>query len=171
MINLLSGLFSGIISGIVASIILNNYYWNQKPKLLISDKIAKNSKNEYRIKIVNKSRFYVTNVFVQVQLVTITLGNGGNILNATNIEIPKPIIQIINPYSKKDTDAPYAIRLAVSKDLEEIWKDDAHTYLKLIIYCSNEHNNASKLYEKIYYKKENCIKFGEFEFGKSINIT
>ena len=169
-INILLSIVSGIVSGIIAAILLNFYYWNKKPKLLISNQIAKNLKSEYRIKIVNLSNFYVTNVFIQVQLVTASNGNGGNILNVVNLDIPYKTIQIIAPYDNKDVNAAYAIRFVLPKDLENLWKNDTHTYLKLVIYCSNEHNNSSKLYEKIYHKKNDSIKNGEFEFGKSISI-
>ncbi|HIW82628.1 MAG TPA: hypothetical protein H9742_14100 [Candidatus Acetatifactor stercoripullorum] len=169
-LDVLLSIISGIISGIIASILLNYYYWNKKPKLLISNQIAKNLKNEYRIKIVNLSNFYVTNVFIQVHLVTVSNGDGGNILNVINLDIPYKTIQIIAPYDDKDVNASYAIRFVLPKNLETLWENDDHTYLKLVTYCSNEHNNSSKLYEKIYYKKSNSIKNGEFEFGKSINI-
>lgn len=168
---ILLSIVSGIVSGIIASILLNSYYWNKKPKLLISNQIAKNFKSEYRIKVVNLSSFYVTNVFIQVQLVTVSNGNGGNILNVTNLDIPYKTIQIIAPYNDKDVNASYAIRFVLPKNLETLWKEDTHTYLKLVLYCSNEHNNSSKLYEKVYYKKNDSIKSGEFEFGKSISIV
>lgn len=170
LLDILCSIISGVVSGIIASVILNQYYWNKKPKLLLSDYIAKNSNNEYRLKIINKSKFYVTNIFIQVQLVTVTNGNGGSILNVQNLDIPYKMLHVINPYKKDDLNCNYAVRFAISKNLEEIWKDDQHTYLKLIIHCSNEHNNASKLYEKIYYKKSKCIKNGEFKAGDSIEV-
>lgn len=165
-----SSIVSGIISGIIASVLLNFYYWNKSPKLLISHKIARNAKGEYRVKIVNLSKFYVTNIIIQVQLITVCNGNGGNILNVINLDIPYKMIQIIAPYDKNDVNAAYAVRFVLPKDLENVWKNDEHTNLKLAIYCSNEHNNSSKLYEKIYYKKHDSIKDGEFEFGKSVEI-
>lgn len=161
---------SGVISGVISSVFMNFYYWNKSPKIIISDKIAKNDKDEYRVKIVNLSKFYVTNVFIQVQLITVYNGNGGNILNAINLDIPYKKIQIIAPYDKKDTNATYAVRFILPKALENLWTEDEHTNLKLSIYCSNEHNNSSKLYEQIYYKKNDSIKKGEFEFGKSTEI-
>lgn len=167
--NILSTMISGIISGIIASVVLNRYYWSIKPKLSISDDISKNEKGEYRIKIVNKSNFYVTNIFIQVQLVKISNGNGGNILNVVNLDIPYQKLQIIDPYDKTNLNAPYAVRFVLPKDLETKWNEDINTYLKLIIYCSNEHNNSSKLYEHIYHKKS-CIKNGNFKFGDSLDI-
>lgn len=162
-------ILSGILSGIIASVILNHYYWNIKPNLLISDHIAKNSKNEYRVKIINKSKFYITNIFIQVQLVTISNGKGGNILNVVNLDIPYKTLQIINPYDKKDSNALYAVRFVISNKLEQQWENDEYTHLKLTIYCSNERNNASKLHEKIYHRKSD-IKNGEFKCGESFEI-
>lgn len=169
-LDIVSSIISGIISGIIASIIINWYYWNKKPNLKISDKIAVNNDNEYNIKIINKSKFYVTNILIKLQLITISNGNGGSILNAYDLKFPSNKLYVINPYKKEDKDASYAIRFGISNDLEEIWKEDEHTYLKLIIYCSNEHNNASKLYEQIYHKKSQCIKNGNFKFGDSLEI-
>lgn len=169
MWNIIFSIITGIVSGIIASVILNHYYWNKKPKILVSDYIAKNDKNECRIKFINKSKFYVTNVIIQLQLVTVTNGDGGIILNSYNLDIPYSKIQFVCPYDKHDKNAAYAIRFVLPKNLEELWKDDNSTSLKLIIYCSNEHNNASKLIEHTYHKK-NCIKKGEFEFGTSLEI-
>lgn len=53
IINFLLSILSGIISGIIASIFLNCYYWNRKPRIKISDKIAMNNFIEYNIKIIN----------------------------------------------------------------------------------------------------------------------
>ena len=169
-LEILLSIISGIVSGIIASILLNIYYWNKKPKLLISNQIAKNTKDEYRIKVVNLSNFYVTNVLIQLQLVTVRNGNGGNILSVVNLDIPYKAIQIIAPYNENDSNASYAIRFGLPKNLDDLWENDDHTYLKLVIYCSNEHNNSSKLYEKIYYKKKDRIKNGEFSFGRSTAI-
>lgn len=166
----ISSIVSGVVSGIIASSLMNMYYWNKTPRLIISDQIAKNNKKEYRVKIVNLSRFFITNISIDAQLVTVCNGNGGNILNVVNLDLPYKKLQVIAPYDKKDVNAMYAIRVVLPKELEAIWSNDDHTNLKLVIYCSNEHNNASKLYEKTYYKRNDSIKKGEFEFGKSLRI-
>ncbi len=168
--SLLSGIGSGVVSGIIASVLLNKYYWSLKPNLIISDKIAVNDDNEYHIKIINKSHFYITNIYIKIQLVTVSIGNGGSISNVFELNFPSNKLTIINPYNRKDKDATYAVRLGISKNLEDEWIEDEHTYLKFIIYCSNEHNNSSKLFEKIFYKKNLCIKHGNFKFGTSCEI-
>lgn len=169
LIDFSSSIISGIISGIIASILLNWYYWNRKPQVRISNQIAVNNEKEYHIKIINKSRFYITNVHIQFQLITISVGNGGTILNVYDLDYPKDKIKIINPYKKNDGNALYALQFAFSNNLEEIWKEDEYTYLKLLFYCSNERNNSSKLFEKVYHKKK-CIKHGNFRCGDSLEI-
>ncbi len=83
----ISSVTSGIISGIVASIIMNAYLRSKKPKILISDRIARNDVGEYRIKLINKSKFYVTNMVVQARLISTSVGNGGNIISSKETDI------------------------------------------------------------------------------------
>lgn len=161
---------SGIISGIVASIIINIYLRNKKPKIEISDNIARNPENEYRIKIINKSHFYVTNMIIQARLISLSTGNGGNIYSSKVIDVKQSLIYLIDPYSKDDKNAPYAIRIGISKKLDQYWTDDSNTYLKVIVYCSNEWNTASKVYTKEYYKKNQAIKDGDFDCGRSMRV-
>lgn len=63
IIGIISGIFSGVLSSIIAQIIFRM----DKPKILISDKIAKNEQNEYRIKVVNKSKKYAKNMMIYAQ--------------------------------------------------------------------------------------------------------
>lgn len=168
-VDILFSTISGIVSGIIAAILTNWYYWSKKPRIKISDKIAVNNENEYHLKIINKSKFYITNIYIQLQLITVSNGDGGTILHLYDLKFPCEKIKIISPYSKEDKDASYAIRLGISKNLDQVWEEDEHTYLKFIIYCSNERNNSSKLFEQIYYKKK-CIKHGNFMFGDSLEI-
>lgn len=170
MQEIIFNVLSGVISGVIASVLLN-YYWNKKPKLLISKHISKNVKNEYRIKIVNLSKFFVTNIDMQLQLVSLSNGNGGVILKVVNLDMPYKTIKMISPYCKKDENASYAVRFVLPNELENIWKKDETTYIKLLIYCSNEHNNSSHVFEQCYYKKNEVIIDGEFKFGKSLEIV
>lgn len=42
---------------------------------------------EYRIKLINKSNFYVTNMVVQARLISTSVSNGGNIISSKEIDI------------------------------------------------------------------------------------
>ncbi len=83
----ISSVTTGIISGIVASIIMNAHLRSKKPKIHISDRIARNDVGEYRIKLINKSYFYVTNMVVQARLISTSVSNGGNIISSKEIDI------------------------------------------------------------------------------------
>ncbi len=80
-------------------------------------------------------------------------------------------IYIVEPYSNDKENAPYAFRVGISKKLEEYWKEDKNTYLRVIVHCSNEWNTASVMYVKNYYKKSRAIQEGDFECGNSMDIV
>ena len=164
------GIISGIVSSVIASILISNYYKRKIPQIEISNEIAKNESNEYRIKIVNKSKFYLTNVLVEARLITIKNGVGGTIINKRNLDIPTRRITMIEPFSSNNTQNSYAIWVGISKELERLWKDDSCTHLKVSVYCSNEWN-VSKVYEQCYYKKHICIRQGEFACGDNMNVV
>ena len=167
----LLSILSGIISGVVASVIINIYLRSKKPRILISDCIARNEDNEYRIKIINKSKFHISNMIIQARLISMSIGNGGNILSTKEIDIKQSEICLVEPYSKDVENAPYAIRIGISKNLEKYWIDDSKTYHRVIVFCSNEWNTASKMFIKNYRKKNTVIQTGEFECGNSMRIV
>ena len=160
---------TGIVSGLISSVLIFGFWQIQKPRLEISKDIAKNSKGEFRVKIVNKTSRYISNVIIRLQVVKRTNGHNGDVYNTYNLQLPYSEIMLINPRkdTKKNTD--YAIRFVLPKDLEKHWVDDTHTSLKLIIHCSNEFNTASKTYEQ-YYHRKSTIKNGEFVCGDSMRI-
>ena len=86
----LYSIISGVVSGVITSLLVFMFWQLQKPKLEISKKIAKNSKDEYRIKIVNKTRRYVSNVTILVQVVKRTNGINGDIFNTYNLSLTYP---------------------------------------------------------------------------------
>lgn len=167
--SIITGIISGIISSVIATILMSRYYKSKIPDIVVSDEIARNTTNEYRIKIVNKSPFYVTDVVVQARLVTVKNGMGGNVINIQNLDVPITRIMMIDPYSSKNADNLYAIWVGISKKLDQLWADDSYKYFKVSVYCSNEWN-ISKDFDKYYYKKHVCIKPGEFACGADMKI-
>lgn len=169
------GLISGLLSGIISSIIANIIFRKSKPKLIISDKIAKNVRekncSEYRIKVVNLSKRYVKNLKFQARLITPGNGVGGIKLHITPIEIMYSNIEIMDPYNIADNDARYAIRIRLDENLELLWAEDNQTYLELQIYGENEFNGSGKVFRKVYNKKSHSIVLGEFETKESMVIN
>lgn len=161
---------TGIISGLISSILIFGFWQIQKPRLEISKEIAKNSKGEFRVKIVNKTSRYISNIIIRLQVVKRTNGHNGDVYNTYNLQLPHSEIMLINPRKDIKKNLDYAIRFVLPKDLEKHWADDTHTSLKLTVHCSNGFNTANKIYEQYYYRKS-VIKNGEFECGDSMRIV
>lgn len=167
------GLISGVISGIIASIIAQLIFRLNKPKIEISNDIAKCEKQdgtfEYRIKIVNKSKQYVKNMKVFAHLVTNHNAPDGNLLTVEPVHISRNDISFIEPFDEKDQNALYAIRLRIESELENLWGDDSITYLEIKIFCENEKNGCGKVFSNIYRTKKSII-VGTFETKTSMTI-
>lgn len=167
--NVLYSLLIGVVSGLISTLIVFIYWQIRKPNLKISKEIAKNKKGEYRVKIVNKSHLYATNLRFQLLSVSVSNGNGALIYNVVEYKMPYAEIMQIAPYKRKDKEGKYAIRFVLPRDFNENWKDDNRTNIRLVVYCANEYNTSSKVFEQVYYKKD-CIKNGVFDCNESMRI-
>lgn len=151
------GLVSGIVSGIIASIIIHMFWQTRKPKIEISKNIAINDKGEYRIKIINKTKNYVSDVNLQLQVIKPENGPDGIVIKKYNLTMPYPKILWISPFKKNDENYENAIRVVLPKNLEQNWTEDTHQYIKLIVLCSNELKTSSKVFEQCYHKKHRLL--------------
>lgn len=171
--NILSVIVSGVISGIIASLGAQLIIHISKPKIVISDEISKeiiNGKPEYRIKIINKSKFYAKDMSIQVQLVSRTNAPDGDLFFTKPIPLVRKDISYIEPFNKNDKDAKYAIRVRLDANIEEIWKDDTYEYIEIKVFCTNDFNGAGKIFSK-EYKKRTKIVVGSFETKESTKIV
>lgn len=169
----LIGTISGVLSGIIASFIVQLVVYLSKPSIIISDNIAKQNGPdgpEYRIKIVNKSKFYAKDLSLQVNIINRENIVNGNLLSAKPLSLVRKDISYIEPFDKKDEDTKYAIRVRINADLEETWKNDRTDYVEIKVFCTNELTGAGKVFSK-EYKRKVLIKEGEFEAGTSMSIT
>ncbi len=164
----------GIIAGVVSSFITHILMRFSKPKIKIAEQIAKSKTAngwEYRFKIVNLSRAYAKNVRIQFEMVTDIIGNGGTISKVYPIRLMRENIDFIEAYSKKDTNANYAVRFALKDNLDDIWTDDNYSYLRLKFYCENESTGVGKVFVQKFQKKNKSIRVGKYMFGKSCEIV
>lgn len=174
MLKILYSTLIGVISGIIASIAFHFITYLSKPKIRISEQISKKKINgvyEYRFKIVNMSKYYVKNVKVFLEIIKRDNGDGGVILSSKPIHVIRKDVTFIEPHSKNDKDASYAVRYRIDGDLENLWAEDEQSYLRLRFYCENEFNGTGKLFTQNYSKKATTIKEGDFKFGDSCEIV
>lgn len=116
------------------------------------------------------SKSYAKNVRIQLERVTDVIGDGGSISHVLPIHLAREDVDFIDAYSRKDTNADYAVRFVIMGDLDEIWEEDQYSYLRLRVYCENESNGAGKVFVQNYKKKNKSIQEGTYKVGKSCEI-
>ena len=175
MINYLLAIIIGVLSSFVASFIFLLFLARIRPNIIISDKIAKNIDSitgnvTYIIKLINKTHRPIINVKVQLKLISLTAMPGGIIEKNKRIPLRISEIMEISKFDLKDKNAEYAYRLTTAENIEELWEDDAHSFLRFKISATDSLSGLGKVFYKDYYVKKNSIEEGGFEFGNSFNI-
>ena len=174
MINYLLAIIIGVLSSFVASIIFLLCLSKIKPNIVISDKIAKNKDStgniNYKIKFINTTSRSIINVKAELKIITLTAMPGGMIEQNKTIPLINNEIMQISKFDLKDKNAEYAYRLTTNENIEELWKDDEHSFLRFIISAKDSLSGLGKVFYKDYYVEKNSIEEGGFEFGNSFNI-
>ena len=128
----------GVLSGLVASTVFLYFISRVRPKVNISNTIAKGQSSKgdtaYRIKVINMTRRSIINVKAQLHLVTLSVVPGGVIEKSKAIELRRSDPMEISRFDRKDTKAEYAFRFLTYEDLDSLWEDDKLSYLKFRIY-------------------------------------
>lgn len=180
--------FSGILSGIVSSAVFLAILARLRPKILISDLIAKENGPEgniiYRVKVVNKTPRRIINVKLELALMTpklihpSTQGAGTNHrktgVNKTlkSINLARSEVPMIEKYNPDDRDGDYACKFRSYEKIEELWdsaKEDS--YLVFTVFATDSLSNFTTVERKEYYRLTQDIRTGKFEFGDSTAIN
>jgi len=164
----------GVLSSVIASLIFLSFLTRIRPKLEISDQIAKGKSLTtediiYKIKVINKTRRPIINVKAQLHLVTPIVVPGGILLKSKEIPLKRSEVMYIEKFGPNDEQAKYAFRFTTYEKIEDIWKDDRQSFLRFRIIATDSISGFTKAFSKDYHTK-NLIKEGEFEFGNSIGI-
>ncbi len=174
MINYLVAVIIGILSSLVASLMFLLFLTRVRPKIIISDRIAKGKSSTgetvYRIKIINKTHRSIINVKAQLHLMIPTVTPGGIIMKSKEIPLKRSEIMEISKFDLKDEMAGYAFRFLTYENIEDLWKDDTHSFLRFRIFATDSLSGFCKGFCKYYHTKRNSIKGGDFEFGNSLEI-
>lgn len=165
----------GVLSSFVASLVFLFLLTRIRPNIEISDKIAKNRDSttddvNYRIKIINKTSRSIINVQAQLHLISIIAVAGGMIEHNKKIALRTDKIMELSKFNLKDKNAEYAYRFIPTKNIEELWDDDVHSFLRFKISATDSLSGFCKVVKKDFHVKNNSIEEGVFEFGNSLDI-
>lgn len=176
--NLLVVVLIGILSSLVASLVFLCFLTRIRPKIEISKQIAKEyadgdvcGQGPYKIKIINKTRRRIIDVEAQLHLMEIRVLPGGIIRRGVPIPLVRSKIMEIEKFDPRDESADYAFRFIIDADVEEIWKDDSHSFLRFRISATDSFSGFKRVFIMDYHKKRDCIKQGDFKFGNSLEIV
>lgn len=109
--DILKNFVIGIISGVVASVVCLSFMLGIKPRIVLSDDITIDKNGIYRIKIVNKSHFRLSELRYDFRLCN---DHGDGIVDVETLQPIKSRIDSIPKYSKNDKNSMYAIRISYS---------------------------------------------------------
>jgi hypothetical protein len=172
MIDHIVAVIIGVLASIIASVVFFLFLCRLKPKIVISDQIAKakdlNGETVYKIKTINKTRSELLKIEARLHLITPTTATG--IITRCITEIPRIISDalIMNKFNLKDKEARYVYIFNTNEDIERFLQDDI-SYLRFRICAVHSFSGFGALYSKEHYTREDIIE-GTFDHGNSLEI-
>ena len=176
MINhLLEILLTGVIVGVVANALYLLMLSRLRPKVQISEHIAKGEEPHtgmrFRVKVINRTRWPITDIKAQLHLVWNRQEAGGAIYRSKLIRLVQDAPIAIDKYSKKDTEANYAYRFATQEPLDTIWVDDAQQFLRFRLICKHSLSGFGGFFVQDFRVKRHAIRNGSFVKGDTCEIV
>ncbi len=178
LINLIIGILS---SGIVALGLVYFVFWKWKPNIEISRNIAMRfveGKAEYKIKLINKSKYPANDVFVELWKKIEYKATSNS--KAFNESVEKSKLStnkwltiekfVSNKKIKETKYAPHCITIKIiDEDVESILKTNNAQSLVFKISVKHGLSNISSTFS-MEYNDSNCLKEGRFIFGNSLEV-
>ena len=159
-------IFTGVISSIIATLVYALVSFFIRPNIETSKVMCVTKENGeviYRVKIVNKTRARLMNVFYSLDYCEDT-GDDRSFL--TDIPTRKGIVTTIEKCNNKTTD--YAVRVSFKIDETKFPLKD-NTRFIFTITATHPFSNTS-VCKKTVYKKDDIVRDAVFQTGKSMNF-
>lgn len=167
-------LATGVGASFVASVVFWLALFRVRPKIVISDKIAKGLTDDgdtaYRIKIVNKSRRSAVDLHVAVYRDTYRNVPDGQVHRLKPLKIRSTPGYMLHGYRCRDAESRYALRLRIDEDVDQVWTDDSIQSLVVRIYARDSMSGAYRHFEHAYTQRT-CITPGSFHKGDSFEVS
>ncbi|MCK5057982.1 MAG: hypothetical protein KAT34_15105 [Candidatus Aminicenantes bacterium] len=158
----------GILSSFAASFLfIFLIYHKSRPKLEISEHIAKCSGGGFRIKVVNRTKYPVINVKAELHRIKLQNTPGGKRKHFYEIPMKIKEILVLTKFEDTKTNERYAWVFQTSENLDQVFEEG--DYLLFWIVAQSAFSNATKVSEKSYYTV-GCVIDGSFQYGPSLKI-
>jgi hypothetical protein len=174
-LNILKDVIVPIIIGVLSSVVFLFLASHVKPRLVISEHIARVSGDAsrcmgggYAVKVVNKSKRSATEVKARLALVRKFNVQGGQINRTDDFPLIKDWIFELPARNKKEPEDS-AFRFITHENIELDWIGD--NYILFSVYAKDSLTGFGKVFTRPYYLKEGILKGGEFAIGHSMEIV
>ena len=172
-----TGVITGVLSSLIASMVFIWLVNRIRPSFEISKYMARSIDNDgvvtYRVKFINRTRYRVQNISLNLFRVRSKRAAGNDRTNRLHtvepIELSKNKVEFMAPYApRKDKDAFYAARVRILEDIGSSWSEDIYYRLEI----SGHHSlSGIRWCETMEFANPNiCVIDGEFFFGSSMDV-
>lgn len=170
-------IIQSIVTSIVASTIFLFLLFFLRPKVTISEKIAKRE-GKYQIKVVNNSFWKLIDVHVELVKMIPTNTAGGKNLRIQKIQLKNNKIWYIagKPWNEKKSHyGSHAVLFSVvdsdAINLLKNWNGENGEYLHFKVIAKHGLSSFAKISTCKYHNAESDIKEGRFSFGNCTEIV
>jgi hypothetical protein len=166
-------IFIGVLSSLIASFLFLAFLFVLRPKLVISECIARTTHDGAKvfiIKMVNRTWWKLYDIHAELAHVKFENATGGQNVYSQRLNLLKSHIWSINCLHswRTDVNAEYAVLFVCLDDLDTLWSSD--TMIEFRIMARHSFSGFSGIYRRRFYKPRSAIKDGSFKFGNSLDI-
>lgn len=173
-INVINGLVTGFISALCASGVFVYIMYSQRPKLVLSNKVAKTShedKTYYTFKVINAGKRDAVSVSAELFLIQPHPVEGGTGYNIIEIPLVRNKLFHLRPLSKVGAKFGGVFEFITISDLEDDWRKYTGSYLLFRVFAQDSLSLFSQVYDSEFEDMEKDIIVGRFAKGASMKIS
>ena len=172
MQNILAVVATGAVASLVASGMFLAFLRAIRPKIVICEHISR-SDGVYSVKIFNRSRFELIDIDLRLDLVHLGPAppKAGPLMTVKNVPLKTEHLFVLSKYSRRDAEGRYAVRFAVSGNLDTLWAANPTHFLLFRVAATHSLSGFRKVFSKRFTLTQDTIQNGDFHFGTSCEIS
>lgn len=160
---------TGLMTGVVCYYLILHNNMKSKANIIISKHIARTESLTYKIKIVNRAKYAVTNLKAELVVVKNYKVPSGLETNIKILSLENSEIFMLDRRKKDFNEPSNTFKFVIKENLEQIVNNPEYDYIRFRLLVVDTFTSMNKVYESRYYL--NAIKEGEFKYGDSIEIV
>jgi hypothetical protein len=163
----------GLLSGVVSSFAFLALLFSMRPKVAISDLIARtiyDGQKAFVIKIINRTWWRLYDIQAELAHLKFENVTGGQNVYSKPLDLKKNHIWAVNSRHawRSDVNAEYAVLFVCLSDLDTLWTSDS--MLEFRVMARHSFSGFSSLMKRRFYRAQSSIREGAFKFGNSLEI-